>query len=797
MKSLYFFLMLISVSSFAQNITLKGKVMDEKTKSPVAFATISLMNVTDTSFVKGDLTDTLGRYALVGLTAGKYFVSVSSLEYKPFMSGPFEINQSTDYESIMMQIDEKLLAEVKVTATKQAFEQQFGNFIVNVNSKVFKTSVDAVDILKRSPGVIVDGSGNITYRQTSPKLLFDGKDLRMSAEQEKAYLRTLTPDMIETIELMPSPPAKYESSWQTIINIKLKRDKTLGYLGSVFVNFRQGRFSNTSIGGNLSYKTKKMAYSLTLGLDDSNWWQTLDDDRTFTKGDKINKIQGNSFIKMPTQSLNYTAGVEYIINTKNSIDFKITNGYNQSFGATNGTLNLQFANQRPQKLISANAMTEYSKSLTGIVGYKYINKGKEFVAEFAIADNNLNGTQNLKADSYFNDVKARFSNQKNGQSSGADFKTISLNYSQIIKKKYQFETGIKINRVGNSAMITFDTLTNFDKQTFTKDNTRSNEFLFDEGINMGFVQISRQFKKLSMVLGVRAENTVTNGRSVTIDSTVKRNFWNILPTATFQYKIDDKNSISLASTSKLSRPGVWALNPFPFFVDPYTYALGNPFLRPTVRNNFETNYTHKNTIFTISHSLIQNDISQLLIFDEKTNASNWQQYNVKLTNTTQASFYSQYNIKKWWTTQIWTGLSYGRMNTPVQGQNAAVQGFAYSLWNQQTFNLPKGWNLETSLSYAAPSNANYFQNKTMYNWSVGLQKSLMKGKMNFQAFMNDILYTNNFVGKMILPGTVNKFSNIGDSRWLRLRLSYNFGKSTFQGSNRKSSASEDAARIKK
>jgi Outer membrane protein beta-barrel family/Carboxypeptidase regulatory-like domain len=797
MKYFYTLLMLLSINAFTQKISLKGKILDEKTKTPVAFATVSLLNIADSSFVKGDLTDTLGRYELVGLTDGSYFISVSSVEFKPFFKGPIEVNPKTaDLEPILMQTDEKLLSEVKVTATKQAFEQKFGNFIINVDSKVFKTSVDAVDVLKRSPGVIIDGSGNITYRQTSPKLLFDGKDLRMSAEQEKAYLRTLTPEMIETIELMPSPPAKYESAWQTIINIKLKRDKTLGYVGSIFGNFRQGRFSNSSLGGNLSYKTKKLAYSLSLGLDDYNWWQELKDDRTFIKSGLTYKLQGNSFLKMPTQSVNYTAGLEYILNTKNSLDFKITNGINQSNGSANGKLNTQFPQMLAQNVSSTNAMTELSKSLTGIVGYKYANKGKEFVAEFVIADSKTDGTQDLKSTFATSAVKSRFTNQKNIQSSGADFKSISLNYSLPVKEKYQFETGIKINRVGNSAMITFDTLTNFDKQTFTKDNSRSNKFLFDEGINMGFMQLSRQFKKLSMVLGIRAENTLTNGRSVTIDSTVKRNFWNILPTATFQYKIDDKNSLSLASTSKLSRPGVWALNPFPFFVDQYTYALGNPFLRPTVRNNFEINYTHKSSIFTISHSLIQNDISQLMIFDEKTNASNWQQYNVKLTNNTQASFYSQYNIKKWWVSQIWTGLSFGKMNTLVQGQNAAVQGFAYSLWNQHTFTLPKGWNFETSISYAAPSKASYYQNGAMYNWSAGLQKSFLKGKMNFQVYMNDILYTNNFVGKMILPGTTNNFSNIGDSRWLRVRLSYNFGKSTFQGSNRKSNA-DDAARIKK
>ena len=120
-------------------------------------------------------------------------------------------------------------------------------------------------------------------------------------------------DRIETIELMPTPPAKYESSFQTVINIKLKRDQNLGGRGSIYGTYLQHRFATGDAGGNLSYKTRKMAFSLNTGWSASNWYQELTDRRIMGKEGNKDVFESYAYLKNPNQSLNGLVGVEYVL----------------------------------------------------------------------------------------------------------------------------------------------------------------------------------------------------------------------------------------------------------------------------------------------------------------------------------------------------------------------------------------------------------------------------------------------------------------------------------------------------
>ena len=220
----FFIVLLLSlacIQTFAQKGIIKGRAIDGNTQKPVEFASVALLSAADSSIVKGAITDTLGVFELTNLAEGSYIITISSIEYQKVFKGPLVINltqNELNLGNLSLITDEKLLAEVVVRGSRPVFEQKMGNIIVNVDSKMFKTSVNALEVMRRSPGLLVDMSGNISFRGTSPKILIDGKDLRMSAEQEKNYLRSLTPEQIESIELMPNPPAKYEASFLTVIN---------------------------------------------------------------------------------------------------------------------------------------------------------------------------------------------------------------------------------------------------------------------------------------------------------------------------------------------------------------------------------------------------------------------------------------------------------------------------------------------------------------------------------------------------------------------------------------------------
>ncbi|MDZ7878835.1 MAG: carboxypeptidase regulatory-like domain-containing protein [Saprospiraceae bacterium] len=332
-KLLFLFLLLSQLINAQTNGTIKGRAVDSTSQKPVEFASVALLLAEDSSLVKGAITDSLGLFSLNNLAEGSYIIMVSSVEYRKISKGPLVItvNQNElDLKDLALTTDDKALSEFVVLGNKPVFQQKMGNIIVNVDAKMFKTSVNALEIMRRSPGLLVNTNGDISFRGTSPKILIDGRDLRMSPEQEKNYLRSLAPEQIESIELMPNPPAKYESSFATVINIKLKRDPNLGFKGSVYGSIQQHRFTNGEFGGNLTYKTPKMAYSLNVGLSKSDSYQELTDRRVLGATTEKDIFESFSYIKNPYRGLNVVAGAEFTINPKHSIDFKLTGDINNS-----------------------------------------------------------------------------------------------------------------------------------------------------------------------------------------------------------------------------------------------------------------------------------------------------------------------------------------------------------------------------------------------------------------------------------------------------------------------------------
>ncbi len=809
MKTLLLILLTVSTVTFAQKGIIKGRAVDGNTQKPVEFASVALLSSADSSIMKGAITDTLGVFILSNLPEGSYIITVSSIEYQKVFKGPLVIDLSQnelDLGNLSLITDQKLLAEVVVRGSRPVFEQRMGNIIVNVDSKMFKTSTNAIEIMRRSPGLLVDISGSITFRGTSPKILIDGKDLRMSAEQEKNYLRALTPDQIESIELIPNPPAKYEAAFLTVINIKLKRDQNLGLKGSVYGSFQQHKFSNGDLGGNLTYKTPKIAYSLNLGLSDNNYFQELTSRRVMTREGGKDIFEAYNDILYPNKNINLMAGIEYMINAKHSIDFKLTGDINSSPARTLADIKSNVGGVERPFITSFNQMSEIAKSLTGLLGYRYKNNNREFIAEVAIADNKKPGTQDLISEFFVNNLPVRgISQQRNVQVTNSNFKTVNVSFSDVIFKDWQFETGFKINYVENFAKIDFDTFTRTDatKNTvltdtdFKKDLKRSNEFTFDENINMAFIQMSRQFKKLGFTTGVRAENTITKGQSVTVQSLVNRNYWNILPTLTMQYKLNDNSNLVWASSRKISRPGVWQLNPFPFFSDPVTVAMGDPFLFPQIRNASELTYTYKNLMLVSGYNLVQNAVSQLPLYNASTKLTTWQQVNIRTDRLFFDISHSADVIAKKWNYQIYLSTSYGNEEYKLNGRDNKIGGLSASVWLTNMFSLKNGYNLEFSGWYNIPSSASFYNSKGRGAVNLGLQKSFQNNRWNAQLNINDIFRTSIFRANITVDNTDMTFTNVQVNRSASFRLTYNFGKSKFQSQGRKSGVSEDAARIRK
>ena len=244
----------ITIASFAQTTgKISGTVQDGSQKI-IESATISLLKAKDSSAFKFSVANKEGKFEFENIPEGKYLVSVTAVGHEKGYSSIFDINSnnsSISLKTITLVPQEKGMAGVTITAKRPFIEQRIDKMVINVESSLTSAGSSALDVLEKSPGITVDKDGNISLKgKQSVQVMMDGKPAYLSGADLVNYLRSLPSSAIDQIEIMTNPSAKYDASGNSgIINIKAKKNRQVGFNGSVTVNNQQGRYwkSNNSI----------------------------------------------------------------------------------------------------------------------------------------------------------------------------------------------------------------------------------------------------------------------------------------------------------------------------------------------------------------------------------------------------------------------------------------------------------------------------------------------------------------------------------------------------------------------
>ena len=787
---LVLYLSMIALISHAQTGTIKGKAIDGSTNKPVEFASVTILSAVDSSLIKGELTDTTGKFELINLKQGKYILVISSVEYQKVSKGPLliDFNQELlDMGEVKMVTDVKTLQEVIVRGSKPIIERRAGSIIMNMDNKFFKTSTNAIDVLKKAPGLQVKADGSILMRNSvTPKVFIDGKDVPMSASELTNYLNNLRPEEIESIEVINNPSSKYDAQYKGIIDIRLKRDTNLGLSGSFATRYGQNIYSGIRNSLSLTYKTKKVAYSTRLGYADYGNIYEFEGVQVLPNGQSL---LTNTSLPSFSKDLAYLLGVDYSITPKQTLTISVK-GYKNTadmnstsistFVMNSGTYKVgQTLNSKPKNdSYSANLNYELKSekgrlSLAGSYA-NYINKDAQDITN-KISERTASV---WKAD-LNNDYLIRV-----GQA----------DYSMELGKG-KLEIGSKFSSITTNNNLRYDTLAN---STFVLDPNRTNSFIYDENVVAGYLSYSKEFKKISYRFGLRAENTNTVANSITLNQVTKRDYIKWLPSFGINYTIDDNQTISLDFSRKLRRPNFDELNPFRFYISAYTYAEGNPFLLPQETNLLTTSYNYKNLSVSFNVGQEINPIAQLPFFDAKTNITAFLRRNIdqNLYYSTDISY--PLTVSKFWRMQNNLSINVNRSKITYIDKVYERTIGSFSLSGSQTFSLPKQIIFDLSYDYNSAGGDALFETNSFYSINLGFQKSFFDKRLNAQINFNDIFYT--YVPKASFrESSVYNWSNTQryGTRKFVLQLSYSFGKSTYRAKQKQTSSADEENRAKK
>ncbi len=802
--------MSISIVSLAQNPgKVTGSIKDGGNQKIIDAATISLLKGNDSSLVKTAITDKEGNFVFENLKAGNYLVSASSLGHSKVFSNSFTLTQEKPGIQVgilqLVPVNENL-KEVVIETKKPFIERKPDRTIVNVEASISNAGSSALEVLEKSPGITIDKDGNISLKgKQGVKIFIDGKPSYLSGPDLANLLKSMGSAQLDQIEIMTNPPARYDAAGNAgIINIKTKKNKTVGYNGSLSTSYTQGKYARTNESINLNYRNKSINLFGNYSFRHDKNYSELTILRKFR--DKSSKqllsiFDQQSIFTNNNNSNNAKLGIDVNVSRKTTIG-----------GVVSGFINAeQFNNSSSSLLKSSLGITDSSTFATT----ELINKWKNFNANFNLRHlfdstgkeltfdaDYVRYTQASKQsldNQYFN-----AENQKNAPSDTllsnipSDIKIISIkaDYTQNLKGNTKLEAGVKASFVKTDNDASYDYLVN---GKMVHDTGRSNHFLYDEQIQAAYLNVNKQWnKKWSTQLGLRLENTISKGTQVTTSDKFERNYTQLFPTVFVGYDMNEKNNFSVNYGRRIERPDYGDLNPFFFFLDKYTYQAGNTNLRPQFSHNIELSHTYAGNFTTTLNYTKTTDLINDVIdqneeknetFITKSNIASQRQYGVTVTTLVP--------VKKWLKVNLYANFSNNRFRGYINNADVDVQSNLLTTNVNAQVVLGKGWNAELSGFYRSKGLDGVLVIGGLGALNGGISKSVLQNKGTVKLGFKDIFLTQQFKGDAEYSYIDTRFAQKRDSRQVSISFNWRFGNAKIAAPKRKTGgASDEQNRVK-
>ncbi len=801
------FVLIISVSAKAQqNAAIAGKVT--ASEKPVEAASVSLLKAKDSSLVKIEVSDKQGNFEFDNIKPGKYLLQTNVVGYKKVYTLAFEMhNTNIHLDEIKLTEEQKELAGVSVTAVRPLVENKIDKTVVNVDASATNTGLSALEVLEKSPGVTVDNDGNIKLKgKQGVIIMIDGKPAYLSGQDLTNYLRNLPSNQLDQIELMTQPSAKYDASGNSgIINFKTKKNKNNGFNGSItttaiFANY----FKNTN-SLNFNWRHGKVNVFGNFGYSAWKGFNDIYINRRFreNRNEPFNKYsEQHTYGRFSDYPFDFKAGADYFINDKTTLTFTVDGlADNQRFLSTSRS-NIYDSLKNFVKYNDAvsNNFTPWTNFGFDLNLQKKLKKGAEldldadYIFYYTKGNQYSNNYLYNPDGSPVNDTTAPNPYLLNGNlPAHIDIYSFKADYSQPLKNNLTLEAGVKISYVktDNDAQYTlFDTATskwNYDE--------RSNHFIYKENINAAYINLQKQFKKFSVQLGLRAEQTIADGNQVIKNLAFHKKYTQLFPTSYFSYKLNDNNTLGLSYGRRIQRPSYQDLNPFQFQLDRFTYQQGNPELQPQFSHNIELSYNYKGELnVTANYTDIKDIINDVLITTVKDEDYYTFQTKQNIASNKNIGLAVNYGkqITKWWNLNVFVNLYNNKYVGVIDTEhiNLNVTALSGNISNQFSFN--KGWKAELTGFYTTKDLVSSdILAEPLGMFALGGSKSVLKNKGSIKVNVRDPFWLMHFNGTTELNGFIADIKSKWDNRRYILTFVYRFGKANGQQQRRRTTGAED------
>lgn len=659
------------------------------------------------------------------------------------------------------------IESVQLKGKKNTIERKVDRLVFNVQNSMVAQGNSGIEVLQNTPLLKVDEDKGLLsiVGKSGLSIMVNDRMLNLSGSELVNYIKNLRSEDILKIEVITTPPAKYEAQGNSgILNIVLKKNDAIGWNGNISTYLKQTTYTGSGGSAALNYQNKKLKTSLKVrGYDEEK------------KSVENYQIIGNSSAKSKdirrdmNDGLGINAAVEYNLSDNatlggiydfskihSNMDIVSTANY---FEGNQNTLNSVTNSEHRSPIQSQMLNLYYDQKL----GDHKLSLGSNYYSTNPLSTVNFTTTD-----------LADHSSQIVRNISNVDYHIFSTQADLVLNfKSIVFETGLKYSQFSNDSDISYFNKINSDYEI---DPSKSNVFNYDEKNYAAYISASQTInEKWSAKAGFRYEFAETNGFSPTTNSNTENKYGKLFPTAYIAYKANDNHQFSLNYSKRINRPNFRALDPFRWYSNPTTYYAGNPMTQPSINHNLEFNYLLKNKFSAnLYYQKTLNAFEQITTLEGINSVSTYQNY----FNLNSYGINLNYNntFFKIWETSVSTSWSFTDMEvlkydaTPQNGSS-----FYFSINNTLQLDKAKRFYAFANYWQSLPSKSGNTISQTNGSLNLGIRGSFMDKKLQMSLSVNDIFKQAGWRGSVYFSSNVQSFNNYWDARRLTLSANYSFG----------------------
>jgi iron complex outermembrane recepter protein len=794
-----------SISSSGQNInrTVTGRVTDTVGR-PIAYASISVLKMSDSSLVKLGVCDNDGYFRLEELKEDTLLVQISAVgfvaQYMVFYTTQL---LNVDIGLLKLLSRSSLSAEAVVFASKPPVQVKTDRIILNVSGSINAMGSSVLELLRKAPGVRVTGDESIIINgKEGIQVYLDGKATNVFGPELTSLLKSISSSNVESVEIITNPSARYEAAGNAgIINIRTKKNKSLGFNGSMsFVSEISDYAPKFDAGVNANYRGKKFNIFGNYNHLNGDYRLRADYYREQENTSILNFFDQKYVNTFFNRAHNFKVGTDLFLSSKSTLGF-VLNGsiINNDLTVKSVTKIFKNLNTIDSVLNSDNTELQNYRRSNYNVNYKYTDtSGKELSIDFDYGSFG-NKTDGNQPNIYYNNAGIKLSERL--------FSYFNESIITAYAGKFDFQqklfrgvlsVGGKLSDVTSNNKLRYS---NVVSGVGILDTSRSNTFEYKERIRAGYIAHNFDYKKFSFQMGFRLEATQSKGVLATLNNVsataVDTAYVNLFPNIAVNFRANTNHVFGFSYNKRIDRPIYQDLNPFLFVFDELSFVKGNPFLKPQYTDNFQTTHTFQEKLTTsFSYSRIKNFIFTYRdtlgggkTFQSTINLDKKEIFAITLSYQT--------NLASWWSFNVNATAHHDKLSGPIGKSYLSISQNTFEASTNNSFSLPKNWSAELFAFY----NTRFLDPPAIVRpqWSVevGLQKKALNDALTVRLGCSDVFNSldirlvRNFGGLFY----TNRFK--WETRRIKLSLSYKFGRKNIkEPRNRNSGLEEEKRRIK-